>query len=186
MPLSYRPFISHVVAASNNNVIGVGNDLPWSLPNDLKMFKQLTEGRVVIMGRKTFDSIGRPLPGRVNIVVTRGSVTVKTTTKTTGTLIIVSSIDEALEIAYQRPEAKHFGEIFVIGGGELYKQTLHLAEFIHMTRVKATIHDGEVFYPWDEVHADEWFLRSEKEHDRDDKHNYGYSFQVWERQLKNE
>ena len=114
--------LSIVVAASDNDVIGVGNQLPWRLPDDLKRFKALTLGKPVVMGRKTYASIGRPLPGRLNIVISRqaglaleGVVTVR-------------SIDEALAAAKDAPE------VMVIGGGEIYRQILSRVQTIHLTR----------------------------------------------------
>lgn len=160
--------ISFVVAASENNVIGKDNQLPWHLPNDLKFFKNITWAMPVIMGRKTFLSFGKPLPGRTNIVVTR-----KEDWKAEGT-IVVHDLDGALEAA-GKTDAK---EAFVIGGGEIFKQFLPKADKIYLTRVHAII-EGNAFFP--EFSETEWKLTSNLDFSADEKHKYAYSFQLWER-----
>lgn len=160
--------ISLVVAASENNVIGKDNRLLWHLPNDMKFFKNTTWGMPVIMGRKTFESLGKPLAGRTNIVMTRDK---KWTAEDT---IVCSGMDEALKAA-AGTDAK---EVFVIGGGDVYKQVLPQAGRVYLTRVHATF-DGDAFFP--ELPAREWKLLSQLDFTADEKHAYAYSFQVWQR-----
>ena len=160
--------ISLVVAAAENNVIGKDNQLLWHLPNDLKFFKNLTWGMVVIMGRKTFEAVNKPLHGRINIVITRQ---VNWTAEGT---IASTDLNDALEKA----AASNCKEIFVIGGGEIYKESLAIANKIYITRVHATL-EGDTFFP--ELNEANWTLTSNEDFDVDAKHTYGYSFQVWEK-----
>ncbi|HSB94246.1 MAG TPA: dihydrofolate reductase, partial [Flavitalea sp.] len=128
--------VSLVVAVSENHVIGKDNQLLWSLPNDMKFFKNTTWGMPVIMGRKTFESLGKPLPGRTNIVITS-----KPDWQAPGT-ITVSSLDEAIHAA-EETDAK---EVFVIGGGQVYKQSMPVANRIYYTRVHTSV-EGDTFFP---------------------------------------
>ena len=160
--------LSHVVAASTNNVIGKNNQLLWRLPNDMKFFKNTTWAMPVIMGRKTFESLGKPLTGRTNIVISRQ-------TDFTGEGIkIVRSIEEAM-VAAADADAK---EAYIIGGGEIYKQTLPITKRIYLTRVHTNV-EGDTSYP--EFSDKEWQLLSELPFKADEKHKYDYSFQIWER-----
>jgi dihydrofolate reductase len=161
-------FISFVVAAANNNVIGKDNQLVWNLPNDMKFFKNVTWGMPVVMGRKSFESLGKALPGRKNIVLTRQ---VGWTAKDT---IVVRSMDEAKAVVKEM-DVK---EMMVIGGGEIFKMVFPEAKRIYLTRVDAEP-EGDAFFP--EVDPAEWKLVSKKDHEADNKHAYNYSFQVWER-----
>jgi dihydrofolate reductase len=129
-----------VVAVAQNGVIGRDGDLPWRLPSDLKRFKQLTLGKPVVMGRKTWDSIGRPLPGRPNIVVTReASFAAPGAT-------VVSSLDEGLAVAQREAEALGVDEVCVIGGGQIYAQVFDRADILHVTRVEADV-AGDTRFP---------------------------------------
>ena len=157
--------ISLIVAASTNNVIGVQGSLPWHLPADLKRFKSLTMGKPIVMGRRTFESIGRPLPGRRNIIITR-----QTDYPAAG-CDIVSSVDAAVAAAADGDE------VMVIGGGEIYRQFLPLAERIYLTRVAAEI-DGDTRFP---ALDNGWQLSESEAHAADDRHRYDYEFQVLER-----
>jgi dihydrofolate reductase len=160
--------ISLVVAASENNVIGKDNRLLWHLPNDMKFFKNTTWGMPVIMGRKTFESLGKPLTGRTNIVMTRDKQwTANGTT-------VSSNMDEAMKAAADT-DAK---EVFVIGGGEIFKQVLPQANRVYLTRVHTSL-EGDAFFP--ELPAKEWELLSQLDFMADAKHAYAYSFQVWQR-----
>ena len=159
--------ISLVVAASENNVIGKDNKLLWHLPNDMRFFKNTTWAMPVIMGRKTYDSLGKPLTGRTNIVITR-----QKTWKAEG-VKSVKNLDEAI-IAAAQADAK---EAFVIGGGEIFKQSIQRAQKVFLTRVH-TILDGDTFFP--EINEKEWKLVSNLDFDADDKHAFAYSFQIWE------
>jgi dihydrofolate reductase len=160
--------IALVVAASENNVIGKNNQLLWRLPNDMKFFKNVTWGMPTIMGRKTFESLGKPLAGRTNIVITR-----QQDWKPEGA-VVVSNLEEAIDIACGT-DAK---EAYVIGGGEIYKQSLPLARKVFLTRVHTTV-EGDTTFP--ELDPKDWKLISNKDFGTDDKHAYAYSFQEWER-----
>jgi dihydrofolate reductase len=160
--------LSHIVAASENNVIGAKNNLPWNLPNDFKYFKNKTWGMPVIMGRKSYESLKKSLPGRINIVVTS-----KTDWKAED-VFVANNIDDAIEKA-KESDAR---EIFIIGGGEIFKQTMGIVSRIYLTRVHATV-EGDTFYP--EINRDEWKLVDEQSFPADEKHKYSYTFQVWER-----
>ena len=160
--------ISLVVAAADNNAIGKNNQLLWHLPNDLKFFKNTTWGGVVIMGRKTFESVNKPLPGRLNIVITTNPNWNHETVKTAG------SLEQAIEIA----KAEHFKEAYIIGGGEIYKQAMPQADIIYLTRVHAPF-DADTFFP--EINTNDWQLMHKDDVSRDEKHTYDYSFERWER-----
>lgn len=160
--------ISHVVAASLNNGIGKNGQLLWHLPNDLKFFKNTTWGMPVIMGRKTYESVSKPLPGRINIVVTRQQDWVSEG------VIVVSSLEAALEEA----DKTNCKEWFIIGGGELYKQSMKVVNKIYLTSVKATL-DADTFYP--ALDPEEWKMDNEENFPADDKHAFDYSFQIWTR-----
>ncbi len=162
--------ISFIVAASENNVIGKDNKLPWCLPADMRYFKNTTWGMPVIMGRKSFDSLGKPLKGRTNFVVTRNKEW-----KAEGTQV-VSSIDQAITLAAQT-DAK---EIFIIGGAEIFKAALPIADRIYLTLVHGTF-DGDAFFP--DMEQGEWKLISNRDCEADEKNHYALSFQVWERKL---
>ena len=161
-------FISFVVAAAKNNVIGKDNQLVWNLPNDMKFFKNVTWGMPVVMGRKSFDSLGKALPGRKNIVLTRQE------DWKAKDVIVVKSMEEA-KAAVKEMDVK---EMMVIGGGEIFKMVMPEAKRIYLTRVDAEP-DGDAYFP--EVDPAEWKLVSKKDHEADSKHAYNYSFQIWER-----
>jgi dihydrofolate reductase len=160
--------LSLLVAASENNVIGKDNQLPWHLPNDLKYFKNLTWGMPILMGRKTFESIGKPLPGRKSIVITRN-----TEWKYEG-VDVVHSIEDAIQ------KAESFGvkEIFVIGGAEIFKTSLSKANRIYLTRIHRDF-DGDVYFP--EVSGDDWSLTSSRFCEADEKNAFNHTYQVWKR-----
>lgn len=166
--LMQEMIISIVVAASDNHVIGKDNQLLWKLPNDLKFFKNTTWAMPVVMGRKTFESMGKPLNGRTNIVITRNNEWESSGVKK------VNSLEEALEVASDA-DAK---EIYVIGGGEIYAQAMPLCKRIYLTRVHAEF-SGDTFFPI--LPKDDWELLSELPFPSDEKHAYSYTFQVWER-----
>jgi dihydrofolate reductase len=159
---------SFVVAASENNVIGRNNQLPWSLPNDLKFFKNTTWAMPVIMGRKTFESTGKPLHGRTNIVITHRE------DWKADRVIVVHNMEEAL-IAAADTDAK---EAFIIGGGEIFKANISTVDKIYITRVHAII-EGDAYFP--EIDQTEWKLVSNLDFPADDRHKYPYSFQLWQR-----
>jgi len=163
--------LSQVVAAAENNAIGKNNELLWRLPNDSKFFKNTTWGMPVIMGRKTYDSLGKPLAGRTNIIITR-----QKDWQPEG-VFVVHDIKEAMAAA-AKTDAK---EAFIIGGGEIYRQTLPITQRVYLTRVHATP-DGDAFFP--EINKADWELLSQLDFTADEKHAYDYSFQVWQRKEK--
>jgi dihydrofolate reductase len=158
--------ISIIVAASENNVIGKDNTLPWHLPNDLKYFKDKTMGHCVVMGRKNFESIPdkfRPLSGRTNIVITR-----QKDYRPQGS-IIIHSIDDAIQFAKEQGET----DCFVVGGGEIFKQSIHLCDVIYITRIHQQI-EGDIFFP--KLNPAEWKEVSREDFKADEKNEYDYSF----------
>ena len=157
--------ITLIVAAADNGVIGRDNALPWHLPDDLRRFKSLTLGKPVVMGRKTFESIGKPLPGRQNIVVTRD------TNYHREGVTVVHGVDEAVAAANGAPE------IMVIGGAELFRLFLPRATRVHLTRVHADI-AGDVVWP--EL-DNTWVGVASEQHPADERHAWSMTFEVWER-----
>lgn len=158
--------ISLVVAAAENGVIGVDGQLPWRLPDDLKYFKRLTTGKPVLMGRKTFDSIGRPLPDRLNIVMTRNA-----DIPAPG-CAVAASPESAIELAGQADE------IMVIGGATIYEQFAAIADRIYLTRVHAHV-DGDAFFATPDPAV--WQQTSSEHHAADERHAYAFDFVVYER-----
>ena len=158
--------ISLIVAASRNNIIGSGGDLPWHLPDDLKNFKRLTTGKPIIMGRKTHESIGRPLPDRHNIVLTRDEHYVADGCD------VVNTIDDAINLVAEADE------IMVIGGGQVYAAFLPVARRIYLTRVHAEF-DGDTVFPV--LDDSEWQLVSTESHPGDAEHLHAFDFMVFER-----
>lgn len=162
--------ITVIVAASENNVIGRDNDMPWRLSTDLKRFKALTLGKPVIMGRKTFESIGRPLPSRLNIVITRDeNFSVDGVTR-------VSSLDDAYMLAKEHAAAKGLDEIFVIGGGQVYQQALDKADQIHLTRVLTEL-EGDTLFPV--LKPEQWKLVHHEDVPAGEKDNYATRYCVY-------
>ncbi len=158
--------LSLVVAASSNNVIGRDGGLPWHLPDDLRQFKRLTMGKAVIMGRSTYESIGRPLPDRRNIVMTRNADYVADGCD------VVSSVSEAIDAVEGAEEA------MIIGGGQVYRDFLPLADRIYLTRVQAEV-EGDTYFP--EIDEATWRLVSSEHHGADEKHRYAFDVMVFER-----
>ncbi|MCW3120682.1 MAG: dihydrofolate reductase [Flavipsychrobacter sp.] len=162
--------ISFIVAVSENNAIGKDNQLPWHLPEDLKFFKRTTLGKPVIMGRKTYESLGKPLPGRLNIVLSSNENLVLPEG-----VLLYKNIDAALERLQQEPTE----EGFIIGGGKVFEETMSLAERIYMTRVHTMIPDADAFFP--SIDHTHWKITWEEDHHADEKHKYAYTFQQLER-----
>jgi dihydrofolate reductase len=161
--------LSIIVILSTNNVIGRDNELPWYMPADLKRFKSLTMGHHLLMGRKTFNEIGKPLPGRINVVITRDPGFAAEG------IAIARSIDEAISKA----EAAGDREIFLAGGGEIFRQTIHRANRMYVTRIHAEV-EGDTFFPeFDDVN--EWRLIDAEHFESDAKNAYPYSFLTYER-----
>ena len=158
--------ISLIVAASANHVIGVQGELPWRLSDDLRRFKDVTMGKPIIMGRKTWDSIGRPLPGRQNIVITRQK------DFTAEGCDVAGSVDEALG------KAGDAAEVMVIGGSEVYALFMPRADRLYLTRVHTEV-DGDAFFP--AISETEWRLADEEHHAADERNEHAFSFQRFER-----
>ncbi len=159
--------VSAIVAVSENNVIGRDGHLPWRLPADLKYFKSVTTGHYIILGRKNYADIGRPLPDRVNVVLTRNK------SFSAPGCVVAYSLEEALQIAKEAKET----ECFIVGGAALYKEALPLCKKLYLTRVLASI-DGDVLMP---SLGEGWVLQSEERRDADEKNAYPMAFQVFER-----
>jgi len=160
--------VALIVAASENNVIGKDGTMPWHLPDDWKYFRKVTNGYPVIMGRVTYESIGKPLPGRRNIVITRQEG------MTIEGCDTVHSLDEALVLAKEEnPE-----ETYIIGGGEIYEQAMPLANVIRLTRVHTEIEGGTAFFP--EI-GEEWEEVERTEHPADSEHAYAFSFVTYKK-----
>ncbi len=164
--------LSLLVAVSENNVIGRDGDLPWHLSADLRRFKRVTMGHVMLMGRKTWESIGRPLPGRTSIVISRQ------TDYDTGfdAVPVATNLDEAL--AQARRVARENTEVFIIGGARIYDMMFPRVERLLLTRVHAEV-AGDVFFP--AVSWDEWRLVEEESHLADEKNDFAHTYQVFER-----
>lgn len=158
-----------VVAKSDNNVIGHDNQLIWHLPNDWKHFKEITTGHPIIMGRKTFESIGRILPNRTNIIITRNKNYSIENTK------VAHSLNEAIEIAKKIDE-----DIFIIGGGKIYEQALDLVDILEVTEVHGNF-EGDTYFP--EIDLNVWKEISRIKHHKDEKNKFDYSFVRYERKL---
>jgi len=158
--------ISIVVAADERNAIGRQGGLPWHLPNDLKHFKALTLGKPILMGRKTWNSIGRPLPGRRSIIITRQpGLVIEAAT-------VVSSLDQALAAAGDVPEA------CVIGGADIFSLALPRTDIVHLTRVHGNV-VGDV--RWEPLDERLWRRTAREEHGADERHAYAMTFEVWEK-----
>jgi dihydrofolate reductase len=157
--------ITIVVAISENHAIGKDNKLLWYLPKDLKHFKEITTGHTVIMGRKTYDSVGKPLPNRRNIIITRQAITIEGCE-------VVNSIEAAIELC------KDEQEVFIVGGAEIYKQAMHLTDRIYLTIVHKNF-EGDSFFP--EISSQEWKEVFREDHEPDEKNLLPYSFITYER-----
>ena len=154
-----------VVAMTSNHVIGQNGDMPWHLPADLVHFKELTSGHAIIMGRRTWESIGKPLPNRLNIVVTRQE------NYAAGDVTVVHSLEDGIVAAgIQRT--------FLIGGGEMYKEALPIASQMHITRIDALI-EGDTKFP--EIDESIWQCKSRVNRSADEKNQYDLVFETWDR-----
>jgi dihydrofolate reductase len=153
--------ISIIVAIAQNNVIGNNNQLIWHIPGDLKRFKSITMGHTVVMGRKTFESIGKPLPGRKNVVISR-----QTNFKAEGCLVY-NSLDKALD------SLKNEGEIFIIGGGEIYRLAMPISHKIYLTKIHKDF-PGDTFFP--EIPMEDWEITHEELISDGVKADFSYSY----------
>lgn len=163
--------ISLIAAVTENHVIGKDNDLPWHLPDDMKFFMETTKGHHVIMGRKNYDSLPakfKPLPNRTNIVITRQKNFLAPG------CVIVNSLETAIDIARSANEQ----EVFIIGGAEIFNQSIHLADRLYITEIKTTL-EGDTYFPL--IDKKEWKAISAKSHPLDAKHNYAFEFVTYQR-----
>ena len=157
--------VSIVVAISQNHAIGKDNKLLWYLPKDLKHFKEITTGHTVIMGRKTYESVGKPLPNRRNIIITRQQVKIEGCE-------VVNSVEAALALC------KDEAEVFIVGGAEIYRQALHLTDRIYLTLIHENF-EGDTYFP--EISADFWKETERQDHEPDERNLLPYSFITYER-----
>jgi dihydrofolate reductase len=160
------PLVTLIVAVADSGVIGRDNTLPWHLPDDLKRFKRLTLGKPIVMGRKTFESIGKPLPGRQNIVVTRDA-----NYQREG-VTVVHGVDAAISAAGDVPE------VMIIGGADLFRLFLPRAARVHLTRVHGNV-EGDIHWP--ALDEREWKVVEREDHAADERHLYPMTFEVWEK-----
>jgi dihydrofolate reductase len=158
--------VSLIVAVAENGVIGRDGQLPWHLSSDLKRFKRLTMGHALVMGRRTFESIGRPLPGRESFVLTRRED------------FQPEGVHVVRDLATALDRAAAWGEVFVTGGAEVFREALPLAGRIYLTRVHADV-DGDVTF--DDPPRSAWRLVERSEHEADERNSYATSFEVYER-----
>jgi len=163
---------SMIVAMAENRVIGINNNLPWYLPNDLKYFKQVTMGKPILMGRKTFESIGKPLPGRANIVITRNKEWAADGIK------IVHSLESAYQLAESIVEIDGQDEVMVIGGDQIYQSSLPSIDRIYLTKVHAEV-KGDAWFP--ELDWSEWKEVAREDFSAEGPNPYDYSFIVLDR-----
>ncbi len=159
--------ITAVVALGRNNEIGAGNQMLWHLPKDLAHFKNITSGHPVIMGRKTYESIGKPLPNRTNIVVSRRENWFEEG------ILIVGSLKEAVKFA-----KKIDPEVFIIGGGHIYEQTLDITDKLEVTRVDTTM-EADTYFP--KIDPKVWEMTEEHCEQKDERHAYDFCFQTYVR-----
>ncbi|MEJ4089515.1 dihydrofolate reductase [Galbibacter orientalis] len=154
--------ITMIAAAAENNALGKDNDLVWHLPDDFKRFKKLTTGHAIIMGRKTYESFPSPLPDRKHIIITR-----QKDYKPADGCIVVNNVEAAIK------EATDDEQPFIIGGGEIYKLALPFSDKIELTRVHGTF-EADAYFP--EINTKDWELVSEEHHEKDEKHNYSFTY----------
>ena len=165
--------LSLIVAASENNAIGKNNELLWCLPTDMRYFKNTTWGLPVIMGRKTFEALGKPLTGRYNVVITTNPEFHPDGIET------VSNLKDAIQAA----GVMKTNEIMIIGGGTIYKESLPMADRVYLTRVHALL-EGDTFFP--ELDAAQWQLTTRHDVSKDEKNDFDMSFEIWDRKVNGE
>ena len=165
--------ISHVVALSNNNVIGVNNSLPWNLKTELAHFKNYTSNKIIVMGRKTYESIGRPLPNRINLIVSN-------TIKEINGAELFKSTEDAINKAKELCINKNLDEIIIIGGGYLFRDTLSITNKLVLTKVNCNI-EGDIFYP--EIDLNEWKKLSSENFKKDSDNDYDFTVITYEKSM---
>jgi dihydrofolate reductase len=154
-----------IAATSTNNALGKDNQLVWHLPDDFKRFKTLTSGHYIIMGRKTFESFPKPLPNRTHVIITR-----QKDYQVPDGCIVVPSLEKAVEISPKNEE------VFIIGGGEIYKQSIDIADKVELTRVHTSV-EADTFFP--EINPEKWNIIFEEHHEKDEKHAFDFTFQTF-------
>lgn len=155
-----------IAAVAENNALGKDNDLVWHLPDDFKRFKSLTSGHYIVMGRKTFESFPKPLPNRTHVIITRQK------NYAPQGCLIANTLDEAIKLC---PINEN---IYIIGGGEIYKQSMAIADVLEITRVHHTF-EADTFFP--EIDLNIWKLTSEVSHPKDEIHKYSFTYQTYQR-----
>ena len=156
--------ITLIAAVAENNALGKDNQLLWHLSDDFKRFKNITTGHFIIMGRKTFESFPKPLPNRAHVIITRQK------NYTAENCIVVDSLEKAIAVS---PKGE---EIFIIGGGQIYSQSIERADKLDITRVHHTF-DADTFFP--EIDLDKWKLTAAEFHPKDEKHLFDFTFQTY-------
>lgn len=162
---------SMIVACANNGVIGIDNRLPWHLPNDLKYFKKVTMSKPIIMGRATFDSIGRPLPGRLNIVITRNELW------SADGVEVVHSLEAAIDRASSHCRENGIDEVMIIGGAKIYEASTAVVDRLYLTRVDAEV-EGDAYF--DRSKLDDWKCVSSECFDPCEQNPFRYCFEIYE------
>lgn len=160
-----------IAATSTNHALGKDNQLVWHLPNDFKRFKTLTSGHFIIMGRKTFESFPKPLPNRTHVIITR-----QKNYEVPEGCIVVSSLEKAIEACPKNEE------IYIIGGGEIYKQAIEIADKVELTRVHTEV-EADTFFP--EINLEEWKIVFEEHHAKDENHAFDFTFQTFVKANRN-
>lgn len=161
--------LSLIVAIAEEGAMGINNTLPWHLPADLRFFKQTTMGKPVIMGSRTWESLGRPLPGRLNIVLSSRNITLPEG------VLLFDSLPDALERVKEEPG----DEAFIIGGSKVFEEAIPVLDRMYITRIETTVEGADTFFP--DVDLSAWTLQWEEQHSPDEKNKYEYRFQRWER-----
>ncbi|MHC4911280.1 MAG: dihydrofolate reductase [Planctomycetota bacterium] len=169
---SARPPVAIIVAAAENGVIGAAGDLPWRQSADLKRFKELTTDHVIVMGRKTFESVGKPLPRRTNIVITRSP------DWSADGVLTAASLDEALDLAVRDDRGGRDREVFICGGAAIYDLAFDRADRFYLTVIHADVTGDTRLPAWK---TDEWTVTADERFPADDRNDHDYSFRVLER-----
>lgn len=153
-----------IAAVSENNALGKNNDLVWHLPDDFKRFKNKTSGHYIVMGRKTFESFPKPLPNRTHVIISRQNEYAPEG------CLVANTLQAAIELCPSNEDT------YIIGGGEIYKQSMEIADVLEITRVHHSF-DADTFFP--EINLNEWELTNEEFHPKDEKHNFSFTFQTF-------
>jgi dihydrofolate reductase len=164
--------VALIAAFAQNLVVGINNSLPWHLPEDLKYFKRTTSGKAIIMGRKTYESIGRPLPNRTNIVVSRNP------NFSAEGVVMVTSLEEAVKHAENVNMINGVEEVMIIGGAAIYQASLPMADRLYLTHVHANV-EGDAYFP--KIDLEQWEQVSREDFNKDESNPYDYSFSVYDK-----